>query len=293
MKIFISWSGELSKILAEELRLFIKLTINATEPFFSKSDIEKGERFFTHISKELENSNYCLICLTRDNVTAPWIMFEAGAISKNLEKSKICPILFNISPSDLQGPLIQFQACDFNKDEFWNLFLNINKSLGVNALELEYLKPSFENNWLLFSSNINKQLKRYENSSPIPLRETRDILNEILEGIRHISKVYSIKQNHEANLFDYKLINEIYKALNSKDISVQHAPKEGIYSVKLSYDENNIVIDFNELEKIINSISSDDLSTKQKDNYDIIKYRVFQIAREIFNIANKVSFNQL
>jgi hypothetical protein len=49
MKIFISWSGELSHRVALELRDWLPMVINALEPYVSSKDIEKapiGSRIF-------------------------------------------------------------------------------------------------------------------------------------------------------------------------------------------------------------------------------------------------------
>jgi hypothetical protein len=48
--------------------------------------------------------------MTEENLTSPWIMFEAGAISKVVEEGLVCPIVFGINKTDLVGPLASFQA---------------------------------------------------------------------------------------------------------------------------------------------------------------------------------------
>ena len=140
MKIFISWSGELSKEIAEILRQWIPGVIQAAKPYYSPDDITKGTRWSSEISKELDASKVGIICLTKDNLNSSWIMFEAGALSKNLEKSKVCPILFGIEPSDIKGPLIQFQASKFSKKEIKRVTKMINQELSDNCLL--YTSPS-------------------------------------------------------------------------------------------------------------------------------------------------------
>ena len=95
MKVFISWSGSQSKELAEAIREWIPNVIQAVSPYFTPSDIEKGTRWSNDIAKELESSSIGILCITRENIRAPWIMFEAGALSKSLEKTHVCPILFH------------------------------------------------------------------------------------------------------------------------------------------------------------------------------------------------------
>ncbi len=87
MRIFISWSGDLSKNIAEIFRQWIPGVIQAAKPYYSPDDITKGTRWSSEISKELDASKIGIICLTKDNLDSSWIMFEAGALSKNIEKS--------------------------------------------------------------------------------------------------------------------------------------------------------------------------------------------------------------
>ncbi len=118
MKVFISWSGKNSAELAKVLHDWLPNVIQAVKPFFSTDDIEKGVRGNTSMAKELEDSGIGILCLTSENLESPWIMFEAGALSKKLDASRVCPILFGgVETTDLKGPLVQFQAAKFSEDE--------------------------------------------------------------------------------------------------------------------------------------------------------------------------------
>lgn len=147
MDIFISWSGNLSKKIAEVIRDWIPCVIQAVKPYYSPDDISKGQRWSKEIAEKLEASQVGLIILTPDNISAPWIMFEAGALSKNIETSNVCPILFNVSPTDIKGPLLQFQCSPFSKDEFLKLMTTINKTLGDQGLEQKILENVFGIFW--------------------------------------------------------------------------------------------------------------------------------------------------
>lgn len=108
MKIFISWSGEQSNRIAQAFHTWIPAVLQVVKPYFTPSDIEKGARWSTEIAKKLEESSIGILCITREGVDSNWLNFEAGALSKNLEKSKVCPILCGIENTDLSGPLSQF-----------------------------------------------------------------------------------------------------------------------------------------------------------------------------------------
>jgi hypothetical protein len=63
------------------------------EPWLSAEDIEKGAKWNQVVSGELEKSNFAIICLTPENLGAPWLLFEAGALSKRPE-SRVCTYLY-------------------------------------------------------------------------------------------------------------------------------------------------------------------------------------------------------
>ena len=64
LDVFISWSGERSRVFAEALRNWIPKIMNAVEPWLSSSDIEKGARWGVDVATKLEASKVGIICLT-------------------------------------------------------------------------------------------------------------------------------------------------------------------------------------------------------------------------------------
>jgi len=134
MRVFISWSGDRSRELAEAVRKWIPSALQYVKPYFSPADIEKGSKWSSEIFKELSTSTVCIIVLTRDNIDSNWIMFEAGAISCTIEKARVCPLIFDIEETDLQGPLAQFQATKFVKQDVRQLFVTINSAAGETKL---------------------------------------------------------------------------------------------------------------------------------------------------------------
>src|ERR1700722_16316228 len=105
MKVFLSWSGETSKRVATTLRDWLPNVIQAIDPWMSSEDIAKGARWSSKIATELATTNAGIVCVTPDNSGAPWLNFEASALSKSVEKEMVCPYLFRMKPSDVTGPL--------------------------------------------------------------------------------------------------------------------------------------------------------------------------------------------
>ena len=181
MKVFISWSGNNSKKLGETLRDWLPSVLQVVKPYFTPSDTEKGTRWNSEIAKELESSEVGILCVTRDNLHSDWVMFEAGALSKSLDKAHVCPVLFGIHNTDLAGPLKQFQTTEFDKEDFKKLVSVINNKLGENKLPAKVLDSVFEKWWPELKTKIDKILKKLGQDDTEPIRTERGLLEEILE----------------------------------------------------------------------------------------------------------------
>jgi hypothetical protein len=125
VKVFISWSGERSKRIALALRDWLPQVIQSIDPFMSAEDIGKGSRWSDDISRKLEQSNFGLIAFTPENMNEPWLLFEAGALSK-LEGSRVCMYLWEMDPPSVPPPLGQFQATRADEKDTLHLIKNLN-----------------------------------------------------------------------------------------------------------------------------------------------------------------------
>lgn len=188
MKVFISWSGLLSKEIAEEIRIWLPGVLQAVKPYYTPDDIEKGARWSSEIALELEDSKVGIFCLTRENLQSSWIQFEAGAISKVVESGAVCPILFGIDNSDVSGPLGQFQSTLFNKKDMFKLIQVINNEIGDGSLAADTLKSVFEKWWPELESKVERLLDTGSDSHQSELRSDREVLEEILGLVRLESK---------------------------------------------------------------------------------------------------------
>lgn len=90
--VFISWSGSPSREYAKALSDWLPKVLQNVETFFSPDDIDKGVRWGDTISKVLDTAQVGILCLTRESLGMPWLLFEAGALSKRLAKSRVCPL---------------------------------------------------------------------------------------------------------------------------------------------------------------------------------------------------------
>jgi hypothetical protein len=189
MKVFVSWSGELSKQLAQVLRTWLPSTIQSVRPYFSPSDIEKGAKWDNEISKELEETAFGLIAMTREALKSHWVTFEAGALSKQVDKSRICPICFDLEPTDIQGPLSRFQGIRFNKEEMYQLLTAINNAEGKEALTETSLRDAFNMWWPRLEKDVQDILSKDRKAAkPENIRTDRELIEETLLVLRNMQR---------------------------------------------------------------------------------------------------------
>jgi hypothetical protein len=185
VRVFFSWSGERSRQTAEILSSWLEGVIQAIEPWMSH-EMEKGSRWIEEIPVNLETSKMGIICLTDDNLKSPWILFEAGALSKTRE-AKVCTFLLDVSHADVEYPLAQFQHTAFKKDDIKRLVKTVNEQVrkeGENALSDAKLDAAFEHWWPDLEEGLN-QLLNLQVQRTVK-RTERELLEEILEISRRI-----------------------------------------------------------------------------------------------------------
>ena len=246
MKVFISWSGTRSKKVALIFRDWLPTVIQALEPFVSSEDIEKGARWNTDIAQELKESSFGLICVTKDNLTAPWLNFEAGALSKSIDNSYVAPLLFDVKPSELKGsPISQFQATSFNEEDMKRLIETLNSAAG-NCLTTARLNKAFE----LCYPDLEKSLNELR---AIPIEEDSgerndtsnqnldpNILEELLETARNTQRLLGntdSKLHGNIEVVQKKTEEIISKIERHYDIEMRRSPRKvsSLYLQEMAY----------------------------------------------------------
>lgn len=196
MKIFISWSGETSRQVAVVLRDWLPSVIQSVVPYVSSEDINKGVRWSSDISGELDSTSFGIICLTPENLDAPWIHFEAGALSKAVDKSRVAPFLLGVKSSEVKGPLVQFQSTLFTKEEVKKLVRSINESEDeASRLDDNRLNTCFDVWWPRLEEQLNRvviaQPEKEERAHRATAVERAEIIEEMLVLLRAQQKQLS------------------------------------------------------------------------------------------------------
>lgn len=225
-------------MLAEKFYEWLPAVIQQVEPFLSSEDIDKGKRGMNIISSELESAQFGIFFLTRQNLQAPWIYFEAGAISKVVTQANVIPFLFDVSDKELSpgNPLLQFQYAKPTRDDIFRVLLSINKACSPMVPEgsISFL---FERVWQDLETGFeqvraeSRKLGITPALNPIDQEKWRDAtLSGVLGKVNKVeSKVTKVESNFE----------DIHKQL--KDILVRLGaevePEKPGSSQELDYDE--------------------------------------------------------
>jgi hypothetical protein len=206
MKVFVSWSGAFGKGTAVIIRKYLPCLLQNLDVFLSEHDLESGSRWTTQLSVELSTSNFGILCLTEEAQHSPWLLFEAGALTKHLE-GKACGLLLqDLRPANVAGPLAQFQHRSWSKEDFFKLIRDLNIALEA-PLEIEQLLLIFKKFW----PDIDAEYQALLQDSKIPGRSKvdrtdREILEEVLNLTRNLQPsgvtLASPRHDHGEGSFD-------------------------------------------------------------------------------------------
>jgi hypothetical protein len=181
MKVFISWSGERSNALALALREWLPLVLHYVEPWLSDADIEAGDRWAQSIAKELAAANFGIVCVTSENVNSSWVLFEAGALAKSLEMSKVIPLLLDLEFSDISGPLAQFQAKKITRTGVGEILHSLQAS-AESPIPEDRERQLLDALW----PELEKKLAEIPKKAPTQrhVRPQHEILEELVTSVR-------------------------------------------------------------------------------------------------------------
>jgi len=168
--------------------------IQSIEPYVSSEDIDKGARWSTDIAKELEQASFGLLCVTRSNVSSAWLSFEAGALGKSVDKSRVCPFLFRVKRSEVTGPLLQFQSTIYEEDDILKLLKSINAACDTSGIEESRLEKAFQVWWPTLQKVLNEIPEEGEGEidglpKAKPQQRGGPYLEKMLEEILELTRV--------------------------------------------------------------------------------------------------------
>jgi DNA-binding transcriptional MerR regulator len=156
MEVFVTWSGERSRSFASFLRDWLPVVIQAVSVFMSEEDVGKGQRWGAEITDHLGATNFGIVCLTPENLRAPWLLFEAGALAAVIDtrtERRMAPLLLGVDAKDVESPLNMFQHTVTTRDDVRRLVGHINDAIK-DPVKREILDKLFEKMWPEFEKQV-------------------------------------------------------------------------------------------------------------------------------------------
>jgi hypothetical protein len=203
--VFISWSGARSKHIATALTAWLPTVLQQAKPWLSRN-IEKGTRPLEEITCALETIEVGISCLTPENLSAPWILFEGGALSKRLgDQSRLCTyLLAGLEPKEVVLPLGMFQHTRALKDETKEMLVSLNKVIGDEPVADSVLDTTFEKMWPDLEESIEKMPAA---DSHVPDKRTeKDMIAEILAWTRQMGLRDKSREEERRTAENYRLL---------------------------------------------------------------------------------------
>ncbi|MCS7466135.1 toll/interleukin-1 receptor domain-containing protein [Stieleria sp. ICT_E10.1] len=251
MKVFLSWSGKRSEEAARAFWQWLPDVLQSVEPWMSSEDVGSGAGWNQEIRAALDQSNFGIIFVTRDNRQSEWLMFEAGAIAKHVADARVVPLIVDedLSPEMLTGPLGQLQARTATEEKIRRLIGDINFSCS-SRLESNRLARCFDSHW--------PTLKQRLDNLPEPMGET-PVLDEktMLAEILHLIRAERTHQSKGGNNYLSGVLDQAMKRaihgqpkglqrlkLRLSEFEWENAEKERILALWETFEENELKTEF-------------------------------------------------
>jgi hypothetical protein len=181
MRIFTSWSGQRSRKAAQGLESLLQDIFAETVQVFVSDHIRPGEVWAQRLGTELEHSDFGILCLTKDNFEAPWLLFEAGALAKKFGTAQIVPYLIDeLPPAWEKSPLVQFEHVSADREGTYRLIETIN-NIRESSKPKDRLVRSFDMAWPFLEATLTGI--RASNVTQQAPRSEQELLETILQRV--------------------------------------------------------------------------------------------------------------
>jgi hypothetical protein len=150
VRVFLSWSAKnsASHTVALGLKDWLSKVIQFAAPFLSSDDIQAGERWDDVLGKQLNESDFGILCLTEQCLNSPWMLFEAGALSGAYRNPRrVVPYLLDMEPGKLTPPLGRFNAVVADKDGTYKMLASLNQTPRGQLVDERVLRETFKVFW--------------------------------------------------------------------------------------------------------------------------------------------------
>ncbi|RAN77972.1 hypothetical protein B5P43_18245 [Bacillus sp. SRB_336] len=188
MKVFISWSGD-SKGVAQAIHDGLKSVFDSAEPWISTEN-KAGAMWLPEIDSSLSDTDFGIICVSKSNQHAPWLNFEAGALSRKVAgKRELMPVLLVDfeETGEVSGPVTSFQMKFATQEGFLTVMEALNSSELGPKISPTILAERVGHLWPAIEIEVAK-VKAGIESKNVAGRSDSDKIDELLEVVRGLAE---------------------------------------------------------------------------------------------------------
>lgn len=132
-RLFICWSKERSKRMAEMLHETLKEQSLGLDSFVSTVSIESGKPWFTEVEVNLREAHDVLVCVTPENCQSHWMHFEAGFVASRARR--VFVYCLPGATELLDGPISQYQVNIADKKGTEALFAAVSDKTEIEDFD--------------------------------------------------------------------------------------------------------------------------------------------------------------
>ena len=149
----------------------------------SSTDIPPGRQWYEKLAEQLADCDVGLVCLSPENSTNLWLMFEAGALAKSTRMGSIITIRTNLD-LDLPAPLSMYQAVHIDREGLRSLMKTLAADDNESKLEPTEFETLFNHLWPAIEADLQTKLNALGPNQQIvqsaKSKSDRELLEELL-----------------------------------------------------------------------------------------------------------------
>jgi hypothetical protein len=228
LKVFISWSKN-SCDFAGALNNAMERLFDTVETFYSP-EIPAGEQWLAMIEEQLTDTDFGIICVTKDNQKEQWLNYEAGALSRQVSdrRKRLGVLLLDFDDkNDVDGPFKNFQMKMATLEEFKSLMKSLNE-MGPKIKE-DVVSDRIDREW----PKLEEELTRVRNNrvkSNVPDRGIHEKVDELLRLVRDFDVastppvITTFPVTTDVRMRGREFVSRLYMMTKGRDIHFDFRP---------------------------------------------------------------------
>lgn len=205
MDVFISWSGDRSKAVAKLMRTWLPQVLQEVKPHYSDHDVDRGSVWFTDILQLIRNSRVLIACVTRENQSSPWVLFESGVCVRDSPRTIVIPLLIDVGRKDVEGPFVQLNMVETDREGVYGLVKTlydlVKAESGTEGLPpWDLVNGRFEGLFGQFETGLEDAKKAAAKNANRSKRTPEQIAGETLNTVRSLDRRIQTIESHMRGL---------------------------------------------------------------------------------------------